>query len=216
MPFWKPPSFRRSPWSAGTILAGALLALLSACGGGASDAPNAVAPVPAPPVPAPSPGTRATCGLPNFESEMLARVNAARAAGASCGSAGSFAAAPPLAWSLTITQAALRHSDDMVARDFFDHRGSDGSSAGDRLSAAGYAWSRWGENIAAGQPSVAEVVGRLDGQPRALRQSDAAQLQRLGRGLREWHGQQPLSQLLVHEPGRTALTRAGRGFLAQG
>ncbi len=89
---------------------------------------------------------------------MLARVNAARAAGASCGSAGSFAAAPPLAWNLIATQAALRHSDDMVARDFFDHRGSDGSSAGDRLSAAGYAWSRWGENIAAGQGSVAEVV----------------------------------------------------------
>jgi hypothetical protein len=39
-----------------------------------------------------------------------------------------------------LTQAALVHSDDMVANNFFSHTGSDGSSAGQRATAAGYAW----------------------------------------------------------------------------
>jgi uncharacterized protein YkwD len=85
-------------------------------------------------------------------------VNARRSAGASCGSRGAFAAAVPLAWNDALTQAGLRHSDDMVARNFFSHTGSDGTSAGTRATAAGYVWSSWGENIAAGQRSVADVV----------------------------------------------------------
>jgi len=89
---------------------------------------------------------------------MLAAVNARRHAGATCGSHGSFPPAADLAWNDAITQAAVAHSDDMVTRNFFDHTGSDGSSPGDRMTAAGYAWRGWGENIAAGQGSVAEVV----------------------------------------------------------
>lgn len=54
--------------------------------------------------------------------------------------------------------AALVHSDDMVARDFFSHTGSDGRDAGDRATAAGYVWSSWGENIAAGYGSAAAVM----------------------------------------------------------
>jgi uncharacterized protein YkwD len=116
-------------------------------------------PAPAgPATPSAEPGTRATCGLPGFQAEALALVNAHRAAGASCGSSGSFAATTPLAWNTLLTQAALVHSDDMVANDFVSHTGSDGSNAGQRSTAAGYLWSTWGENIAAGQPTVAIVV----------------------------------------------------------
>ncbi|RZL35390.1 MAG: CAP domain-containing protein, partial [Rubrivivax sp.] len=57
-----------------------------------------------------------------------------------------------------LTQAAVAHSDDMVAKNFFDHVGSNGSTLGTRVTAAGYTWSSVGENIAAGQTSVAEVV----------------------------------------------------------
>ena len=57
-----------------------------------------------------------------------------------------------------ITQAALIHSNDMAQNDFFAHEGSDGSQAGDRLTSAGYQWSSWGENIAAGQRTEAEVM----------------------------------------------------------
>jgi uncharacterized protein YkwD len=142
---------------------------LGACGGGgdapespsAAPAPGATAPAPGP-APAPAPpaaaGTRATCGLANFEADAMALINAHRAAGASCGAQGSFAAAGALAWNAALTQASLTHSDDMMSRNFFSHTGSDGRSAGDRATAAGYIWSTWGENIAAGQPTVASVV----------------------------------------------------------
>lgn len=138
---------------------------LAGCGGGGADAdapapPAAAAPAPDPaPAPPPSsPGNRATCGLAGFEADTIALINAHRAAGAQCGSQGSFAATTPLAWNAALVQASLRHSDDMVAGNFFAHTGSDGTSAGDRATAAGYIWSTWGENIAAGQPTVSSVV----------------------------------------------------------
>ena len=58
----------------------------------------------------------------------------------------------------SLTQAAAAHSDDMVSHNFFSHTGSNGSTAGSRVTAAGYVWRSVGENIAAGQGSVAEVV----------------------------------------------------------
>lgn len=96
--------------------------------------------------------------MANFQSELLELVNRYRAAGASCGSEGSFAPAAALRWQASLAQAALKHSDDMQSGNFFSHTGSDGSDAGRRLTAAGYSWRAWGENIAAGQPSVASVV----------------------------------------------------------
>jgi uncharacterized protein YkwD len=50
------------------------------------------------------------------------------------------------------------HSEDMATHDFVSHTGSDGRSVGQRASAAGYAWRSVGENIAAGQATVADVV----------------------------------------------------------
>lgn len=51
-------------------------------------------------------------------------------------------------------EAALTHSNDMSANDFFSHTGSDNSNAGQRMLSAGYNWNQpgggWGENIAAG------------------------------------------------------------------
>jgi uncharacterized protein YkwD len=148
---------------------GVLLAV-GGCGGGGDDAsesaPQSQTQGPGPtnaPTPEPEPtlstaGTRATCNLANFEAELLAAANAYRAAGASCGSEGNFPAAAPLAWNAMLTQAALAHSDDMVATNIFSHTGSNGSSAGQRATAAGYVWQSLGENIAAGQSSVAGVM----------------------------------------------------------
>jgi uncharacterized protein YkwD len=89
---------------------------------------------------------------------MLALVNRYRAVGATCGERGAFPAVPALSWNDALASASLVHSDDMVAANFFSHTGSDGSSAGQRITAAGYAWRTWGENIAAGQPTVTSVV----------------------------------------------------------
>lgn len=139
----------------------AMLAALQACGGGGSDSPSAAPPAAPTPAPAPTPttaGTRATCNLANFQAEALALVNAQRTAGASCGAQGRFAATTALTWNAPLTQASLVHSDDMVSVNFFSHTGSTGLNAGQRATAAGYVWSTWGENIAAGQPTVASVV----------------------------------------------------------
>lgn len=46
-----------------------------------------------------------------------------------------------------LAAAALKHAEDMAGNGFFDHTGSDGSSAGDRIDATGYAWRSWSENI---------------------------------------------------------------------
>lgn len=89
---------------------------------------------------------------------MLAAVNARRRAGATCGAQGSFPPAADLTWNAALTQAAIGHSDDMVTHNFFSHTGSDGSTLGSRATAAGYIWSSLGENIAAGQGTVAAVV----------------------------------------------------------
>ncbi len=80
-----------------------------------------------------------------------------RATGATCGTQRLGAAAPLLAQA-QLTQAAQTHAADMARRQFFSHTGSDGSSIGTRLTAAGYAWSRAAENIAAGYASVGAVV----------------------------------------------------------
>ena len=96
---------------------------------------------------------------------MVTLVNRYRAAGASCGAEGNFAPAAALRWQPALAQAALRHSDDMQSANFFSHTGSDGSNAGQRITAAGYAWRSWAENIAAGQPSVASVMSGWMGSP---------------------------------------------------
>ncbi|MGI5205161.1 CAP domain-containing protein [Spirillospora sp. CA-108201] len=54
--------------------------------------------------------------------------------------------------------AAQGHSEDMVARNFFDHTDPSGGNPGDRITAAGYRWSTYGENIAYGQRTPAAVM----------------------------------------------------------
>lgn len=102
--------------------------------------------------------TTNTCGLSNFQAEALQRINAHRARGASCGAHGFFAPTTALQWSGALQTAAAAHSSDMAGKNFFSHTGSDRSNAGTRITRAGYAWSAWGENIAAGQTSVQAVV----------------------------------------------------------
>jgi len=54
--------------------------------------------------------------------------------------------------------AADRHAADMARRGYFAHESPSGDRAGERVRAAGYEWSRFGENLARGQDSVPEVV----------------------------------------------------------
>jgi uncharacterized protein YkwD len=54
--------------------------------------------------------------------------------------------------------AALAHARDMARHGFFGHEGSNGSTVGGRLKAAGCRFTGAAENIAKGQRSDAEVV----------------------------------------------------------
>lgn len=92
-----------------------------------------------------------------LRNEMLEAVNTLRSEGRTCGST-FFPPAPPLAWDTRMEQAAVKHSADMAANRHYGHTGTDGSSAGDRLTQAGYRWAMWGENIAKGFGSTARVM----------------------------------------------------------
>lgn len=99
-----------------------------------------------------------TCNLADFRAELLRRVNELRAAGADCGNQGSFAPTLPLVWNAALAKAAEGHSRDMGTQDYLEHVGRDGSTPAVRVDAQGYAWSMVAENIAGGQPGIAEVM----------------------------------------------------------
>jgi len=130
--------------------------LVAGCGGGGSnDAGTAPAPAPAP---IPGSGVLSTCGLSDFSTRILQRINQLRASGANCGSGGQFGPAPAVSWNAQLTQAADAHSQDMAANNYFDHTSLDGRTFSQRIDATGYAWSAAGENIAAGYASVDSVM----------------------------------------------------------
>lgn len=80
--------------------------------------------------------------------QVIALVNKERSA-AGCG---------PLGEDAQLRDAAQGHSDDMAARDFFDHTNPDGDGPGERVTASGYRWSTYGENIAKGQGTPEAVM----------------------------------------------------------
>ncbi|GAA3917083.1 CAP domain-containing protein [Litoribacillus peritrichatus] len=104
-----------------------------------------------------NPGNNETCEMDVNEEDMLTQVNAARASGYQCGN-DNLPAVAALTWSCVLEQAAFSHSTDMATNNFFSHTGSDGLSVSNRVDATGYDWSAVGENIAAGQTSVTQVV----------------------------------------------------------
>jgi uncharacterized protein YkwD len=93
-----------------------------------------------------------------WEDEVLVLVNERRAEGADCHSEGMFDPADPLTMDPLLRCVARGHSLDMYERGFFDHTNPDGDGPGERLAAAGYMGSTWGENIAQGYASPEEVV----------------------------------------------------------
>jgi uncharacterized protein YkwD len=89
--------------------------------------------------------------------QVLKLVNRARAVGRNCGDR-FFGPTHRLIWDGRLARAAQRHSRDMATHNFFDHTGSDGTDAGDRIEDTGYNWQTWGENISAGRTSIRAVV----------------------------------------------------------
>jgi uncharacterized protein YkwD len=97
------------------------------------------------------------------EDEVLELVNQHRAAGADCGSEGSFGPTDPLTMDPALRCAARVHTQDMAERDFFDHTNPDGEAPWDRMESAGYSWAGAGENIAGGSSTAADAVAQWMG-----------------------------------------------------
>ena len=82
------------------------------------------------------------------ESRVLQLVNAER------GEAGLHG----LTWNEQLFRAARHHALDMATQNYFSHTSQDGRSAGQRITAAGYQWQTYGENIAYGYSSPEAVM----------------------------------------------------------
>jgi uncharacterized protein YkwD len=64
----------------------------------------------------------------------------------------------PLTLSAKLVDAAALHTRDMAKRQKLEHKGADGSTVVERVKSRGYAYLRVGENVAAGQNAVSEVM----------------------------------------------------------
>jgi uncharacterized protein YkwD len=84
----------------------------------------------------------------DFESEVINLVNVERAA----------QGLHPLSVDHNLATAARDHSEDMGLQDYFSHTSLDGRTVPDRITAAGYFFNTYGENIAGGQPTPEDVV----------------------------------------------------------
>lgn len=136
---------------------GMLWPLLAGCGGGSST--SSTSSIAAPNAPASAPQSADVgCSEADFREHALAAINQRRAAGAQCGSNGSFPGAAALGWSDALAQAAFGHSKDMAERNYFAHESPEDGSLSMRVDATGYAWSSIGENIAKGPASAGAVV----------------------------------------------------------
>lgn len=128
-------------------LVACVIALASLAGSvGAQPSPAAPTRIYLPLVTAP-PGIQ-TAEQQAMAAQILALINAER----------SRAGCSALAGDQKLTAAAQSHSRDMAANNFFNHRGSAGTTVSDRVTAAGYTWRSVGENIAAGYGDAAQVV----------------------------------------------------------
>lgn len=105
-----------------------------------------------------APLSHSSCQSADLQAEILLKINKLRSTGGYCGSQ-HFAPTTPLRWNTRLQQAADRHAQDMAQHNFFDHKSAtNGSTMPQRLREVGYQYLSAGENIAAGQVSVADVV----------------------------------------------------------
>ena len=65
---------------------------------------------------------------------------------------------PAIPEHIRLSRAARIHARDMAQNGFVSHQGSDGSGFEERVSRTSYAWTLVAENVAAGQPTVQEVI----------------------------------------------------------
>ncbi len=100
------------------------------------------------------------------EQVFLERLNDARAQPAAYGKSigvnlSGVLPASPLSFDTRMIAAAHAHSVDMSVHNYFGHTGSNGSTAGQRISGAGYPYRGYAESITAGQTTVEAALKSL-------------------------------------------------------
>lgn len=88
--------------------------------------------------------------------DAVARMNELRQTGAPC--AAGNAAALPLVWEPHLANSAHAQASDLAERDLLSHADAQQRGLAARLRSAGYAAAGAGENLAAGQSSLAETL----------------------------------------------------------
>ncbi|MFF6777006.1 sigma-70 family RNA polymerase sigma factor [Streptomyces sp. NPDC012637] len=104
-------------------------------------------PPPTSPTPSPTP-SRTSAPRPSPEEQVTRIVNRHRAE-AGCG---------PLRAEPRLSAVARAFGRDMAERRYLAHTDPEGTDSGTRLTAEGYSWSAWAENLARGQRAPASVV----------------------------------------------------------
>jgi uncharacterized protein YkwD len=84
----------------------------------------------------------------SFQDRVLTLTNQFRAANG----------VAPLALNGLLAKSAQDYAVVMASVNVMSHTGPDGSDPGSRITAAGYSWSTWGENIAEGYTTPEAVV----------------------------------------------------------
>ncbi|MBT2444060.1 CAP domain-containing protein [Streptomyces sp. ISL-36] len=64
----------------------------------------------------------------------------------------------PLRSDSRLRKAAQGHANDMADRDYYAHDTPEGRDGGDRITAAGYRWSTWAENIHRGPKTPKQAM----------------------------------------------------------
>lgn len=109
-----------------------------------------------------SAGRREAGNLSPAQSEFLKQINKVRSKGCKCGKT-KMPPVPPLSWNHMLALSAEKHARDMAVNGYFNHVSKTGKTIKNRIEEAGYTLTGMrtyaiGENIAAGQPSISNVM----------------------------------------------------------
>lgn len=116
-------------------------------------APEPTTPEASPPTTPSSASPSPTRTAPSLEQQVLDLVNAERTK----------AGCAPVRLDAKLHTAAQKHAQDMAARRYFDHTAPDGSGPSQRITAAGYRWSAWAENLNQGPTTASSAVSNWMG-----------------------------------------------------
>lgn len=91
------------------------------------------------------------------KTKLVDLVNQFRSSGQNCGGSNQ-AASVPVTWNDTLAIVAQKHSEDMNKNNKLNHIGSNGSLVDERISAEGYVFSYYAENLLKGGATEEEAM----------------------------------------------------------